>query len=310
VIAALLLAAAWAASAAAGLRAIRRCGAVRGTVALVVPVLAFGAGAWVPAAPWVRAGILVYAIAALSKSLALSRERCRATALPRVVAFVAVYPGLHPEWAFARDPRADRRAGRAALAAGTAEVFLALAWAEVARRWGILDGPLYVAAWARAASLVLLLDGSFRAAAGAFEAVGLHGEEVFRDPWRLEDLRSFWGRRWNRVVGRTLALEVFAPSRRAVGAPLAVLATFLASGLLHEAVFHLATGRAPGAYVAFFLLHGLGILSLEALLPGPGRTLPGRLARRALAWAVLLATAPLFFGAAYREGVPLEGLVP
>jgi hypothetical protein len=310
VIGALLAGGAVLASAAAGVRAIRRCGALRGGLALGLAAGAFAAGAVLPAPAWVRAGVLVYAIAALSKSLALSRERCRSLPLSRTAAYLVAYPGLHPDWAFAKDPGARRRAGRIALAIGLAETVAALAWASTADRLGILGGPAYPAAWARAASLVLLLDGAFRGAGGAFEAVGLRSEEVFRDPWRMEDLRAFWGRRWNRIVGRTLSLEVFAPVRRAAGPAAGVMATFLASGLLHEVVFHASTGKSLGAYVAFFGIHGAAVLALDAALPGPGRSRLGRASRRAAAWAILLATAPLFFGEAYREAVPLEDLLP
>jgi hypothetical protein len=185
-----------------------------------------------------------------------------------------------------------------------------VAWASAASRLGLLEAGTWVPAWCRAASLVLLLEGSFRAVAGALRAAGLHAEDVFRDPWRMEDLRSFWGRRWNRVVGRTLGLEVFAPTRRAAGSAAGVLAAFLASGLLHEVSLHVPTGRSLFSYLAFFGVHAVAILVLDLVLPGPGRSPPGRVVRRAAAWVVLLATAPLFFGAAYREAVPLERLLP
>jgi hypothetical protein len=299
-----------AASAAAGVRAVARCGLARGLLAAALPVAISVAAFALRAPAFVGAALLVGAVAALAKSLALSRERCRALPLPQAAAYLVAYPWLHPEWAFARDPRPRRDRGLRALGVGAAEVVLAFGWAGLARRLGLLEGPLFVAAWARVASLVLLLDGAFRAAAGAFRAAGLRAEEAFRSPWAMTDLRDFWGRRWNRIVGRTLALEVFAPARRRVGGAAAVLLTFLASGLVHEVVLVGPTGESLGAYLAFFGLHGLAILALDRWLPGPGRTRSGRLARRLWAWAILLATAPLFFGAAYREAVPLEDLVP
>jgi hypothetical protein len=41
-------------------------------------------------------------------------------------------------------------------------------------------------------------------------------------------------------------------------------------------------------------------------MPGGGRSPAGRFARRAAAWAVLLGSAPLFFGGTYKEVLPLE----
>lgn len=281
-------------------------GIILALVAALLPIAAFVAGACAPWPGLVRWFTLVYAIAAVFKALALSRSRAPRVGLARGILYLTLYPGLDPARAFARDPAADRPRGRLEVLAGLVEVAGSILVAELAERWGVLDAGRYPAAWAYAIQFTLFMDGSFRAVMGMFRAAGRYAEDVFRSPWLLEDLSDFWGRRWNRFVGRTLTLEVLAPLQPRVGRVVAVLATFLASGVMHEVLFVMPTGVALGQYVAFFLAQGVALIVLARLIPGRLRTPELRFARRLAAAAVLIATAPLFFGDAYRLLLPFE----
>lgn len=74
---------------------------------------------------------------------------------------------------------------------------------------------------------------------------------------------TFW-QHWNPVWGWALARFVHAPVRRSAPAAVAVLATFLVSGLLHDAAASLAV-RAPTFVVTpWFLLLGVGALVSRA----------------------------------------------
>ncbi len=135
--------------------------------------------------------------------------------------------------------------------------------------WGAFDTVEPFPSWARAASFVPLMDGTFRAANGACRLLGLRSERVFDEPWLATDLADYWGRRWNRFVGRTLTLEVFAPVKRRWGRVAGVLAAFLASGVLHELLFRAPLGRAEdGRFVAFFLVQAVAILAFARIMPG------------------------------------------
>mmetsp|Transcript_30361 Transcript_30361/g.66745 ORF Transcript_30361/g.66745 Transcript_30361/m.66745 type:complete len:430 (-) Transcript_30361:180-1469(-) len=49
---------------------------------------------------------------------------------------------------------------------------------------------------------------------------------------------EFWGRRWNNLVHSVLKTGIYKPTRRIIASPnVAVVATFLASGLIHEYVW-------------------------------------------------------------------------
>ena len=83
---------------------------------------------------------------------------------------------------------------------------------------------------------------------------------------------DFW-RRWNRPAQQFLNEYAFKPaggSRRAVGA---TLITFGISGLIHEYVFGIATGRLQGCQLVFFLLHGVAVVATRRIRPRGSRAL-------------------------------------
>ncbi|KAF8658568.1 hypothetical protein HU200_059028 [Digitaria exilis] len=88
-------------------------------------------------------------------------------------------------------------------------------------------------------------------------ALGMEMEPQFDKPYLSSSLQDFWGRRWNLMVSAILRPSVYDPVRSRLGAPVAVLATFLVSGLMHEVVVWYLTFRAPtGQLTAFFTRHG------------------------------------------------------
>ena len=277
---------------------------------LLLSAAAFGALTFAPVEPWLRFASGVYGVALLGKTLALGRRTRGPISLGRGLLYLTLWPGLDPAASFARDPAAQRGRGSLAAGLGLLELGVAFGGAVLARRAGLFDLPEPLPSWARAGSFVLLLDGAFRAGHGAFRAAGCRSEEVFRDPWRMDGLADFWGRRWNRFVGDTLALEVYRPVERRAGRALAVLAAFLVSGVLHEILIGVAVRAPDGRYLAFFLAQGVGILALARLPSGRGGSLRVRATRRIASWAILLATAPLFFGGPYPHALPLESILP
>ncbi|KAF8653192.1 hypothetical protein HU200_062642 [Digitaria exilis] len=92
------------------------------------------------------------------------------------------------------------------------------------------------------------------AAAGA--ALGMEMEPQFDRPYMESSLRDFWGPRWNLMVTAILRPSVYDPVRARAGKPTAAMATFLVSGLMHEAMIYYLTLRSPtGEMTAFFVLH-------------------------------------------------------
>lgn len=89
--------------------------------------------------------------------------------------------------------------------------------------------------------------------------MGLEIEPQFNEPYLATSLQDFWGRRWNLMVSSILRPTVYKPVQRIFNSQLlAVFATFLVSGLMHELIFYYLTRVSPTWEVTcFFVLHGI-----------------------------------------------------
>ena len=166
------------------------------------------------------------------------------------------------------------------------------------KRW--LDTHLAGALWVLPARAVVemlefyvLLLAMADGLTAAVRLGGVQVEPVFVHPARARGPGEFWSLRWNRVVHRFARHEVFAPVARRGGRVLAVLATFAASGLMHEYLVVACVGLAayrPGLMLAFFLLQALAVLFERATGSGrQGRWPP------VVNFVWLALTTPLFF---------------
>lgn len=296
----------WLTAMLATLAALVRAAGRTGVLGVVGGVLAgtlCSFGAWLDAPAPLRGAYWLGGIVCLCKTLALGRVPRGSIGGGRGLAFLLLWPGIDVARAFVPDSAARRGRGLASAALGAGEVLGALGFIALADRRGWLGTGDYVPAWCRLVAFGALLDGAARAVEGLVEATGWRPERVFRAPWKMRDLADFWGERWNRLVGETLAMDVFRPTKRRFGRTAAFLLTFFESGVLHEALFRGSADGPDGRYVVFFVLHGLAVAETLARRPIPGRS---AVIRRAVAWAILLATAPLFFGGCFPAVMPLE----
>jgi hypothetical protein len=70
---------------------------------------------------------------------------------------------------------------------------------------------------------------------------------------------AFW-RHWNPVFGYALGRYIHAPLSRVVPAPIALVATFVFCGALHDAVTAAVRGAPAFLFTPWFFLLGLGVL--------------------------------------------------
>jgi len=112
---------------------------------------------------------------------------------------------------------------------------------------------------------------------------------IFLNPlWSSTSPTDFWGRKWNLMIHRILKYGAFLPARKVgIPTPVAVLISFLASGLIHDyvwaAIFYHhghsrdeETGVCHGCFApttlkltAFFLWNGLVMLLEKPLSKVP-----------------------------------------
>jgi alginate O-acetyltransferase complex protein AlgI len=220
----------------------------------------------------------------------------------RWIAFATLWPGMRTA-PFARPAaRAEVAtvAGRGVAARGVAWLVTGGALLVVARLVWHCTGRADLATIALLPALSLILHfGLFGLATGMWRAAGVEVEPPFRAPWRAASLHEFWGRRWNVPFSELTAAAVFRPLATGAGARIALLLSFLFSGLLHEVAISLPVRAGYGGPMAYFALHGL-LMTLERR-----RGAFGRLGT----WAAVVIPVPLLFHRPFLEGVlwPLLG---
>ncbi|UJR14162.1 hypothetical protein I4U23_001157 [Adineta vaga] len=119
-------------------------------------------------------------------------------------------------------------------------------------------------------------------------------------PFLSKSIREFWGRRYNRLIGKLLKESIFDPIRRlpCSSTTIAALASFIVSGLLHAHVATAAFGASsPLPAFIFFVLQGIACCT-EIMCPF---TLPKAFGIL-LTHAFLLVTSPLYIGLFTRAG--------
>jgi len=245
------------------------------------------------------------------KILVLVEDRARRSRVldpPAWLAFALGWPGMRPHVFAERSGRPLHGArrlmtlGASYFIAGAILVFLARWWWDAAHeRWSA------TAIFFVGASLVVHF-GAFDLLAGAWRARGVACDELFRAPWRSQSLSEFWSRRWNLAFSEMTAIAVYRPLSGAIGRNGAMLASFVVSGLLHEAAISLPVRAGFGLPTAYFALHGLFVW-IERELARRGRPVGG-IAGRVWTLGCLVLPLPILFHRPFLEGVvwPLVGI--
>jgi hypothetical protein len=121
--------------------------------------------------------------------------------------------------------------------------------------------------WIGMAGMTLVLHfGTFHLLALAWQAAGINARPIMQSPFKAQSLSEFWGRRWNLGFRQLTYGLVFDPLRRRLGAAPAILAAFLASGLIHDLVISYPARGGYGLPTVYFLLQGTGVLAEKSLL--------------------------------------------
>ncbi|KAL6851500.1 hypothetical protein ACP4OV_020433 [Aristida adscensionis] len=180
-------------------------------------------------------------------------------------------PVLQFVFAAALPVKLSRRAGSALPGAAGAAASLVSCAAKVAAIAALLRAyqfkdqlHLYARLALYGVHMYCFLDLLLPCAAAAAGALGMETAPQFDRPYLASSLRDFWGRRWNLVVPAVLRPAVYHPVRARAGRAAGVMAAFLVSGVMHEAMVCYVALRPPtGEMAAFFLLHGASCVAEE-----------------------------------------------
>lgn len=260
-------------------------------------------------------GTLLYAMKAVVT------VEARAAGMPALSAgqwagFAALWPGMRPA-IFARAGDRPCTGGPALVGRGLLRgciglVLTGLAWTAWHRppRWLPEDAAHVVATILLLPGLSLVLHfGIFNVAAGLWRMAGVDARPLFRAPLAARSLGDFWSQRWNLAFSEMTALGIYRPLSATSGRTPALVAAFLASGVLHEMAISVPVLAGFGLPLLYFVLHG-ALVFLEHLLEKAGRPVRswGRLAHVwVLCWLAL--PMPLVFHRPFLRGVvwPLIG---
>jgi len=207
----------------------------------------------------------------------------------RTLAYLFLWPGMDAARFLAPTPPAPRPPAsewtRAALAVVVGGILLVAVVPAVPGRLWLVRG------WVALAALVLLLHfGTFHLLSLAWRAAGVDAPPLMDRPLAARSVADFW-RRWNGGFHALAQALVFVPLRRRRMSPrLALLAAFVASGLVHDLVISVPARAGFGLPTAYFLIQGVALLA-ERSRPAR-RLLRSRAAARA--FALVIAAAPAY----------------
>lgn len=104
-----------------------------------------------------------------------------------------------------------------------------------------------------------LLFGALWLLALVWRSLGIPASPIMNTPILAGSLADFWGRRWNLAFHDVATVAVFRPVTSTLGSGWAMVATFLFSGLLHDAAISLPARGGYGLPTLYFLIQAAAL---------------------------------------------------
>jgi len=115
--------------------------------------------------------------------------------------------------------------------------------------------------WIGMTGLIFFLHfGTFHLLSVLWRKAGVNAEPIMQCPVVAKTVGEFWSKRWNRGFNNLVHDYIFEPLHGRLGVPQAMLLTFLASGLIHEAAISVPARAGYGLPTIYFLSQGAAIL--------------------------------------------------
>ncbi len=209
--------------------------------------------------PWGKMWALAGAIYAGFKWATWRRaqERGIETAKGRSAAYLCWWPGMDARAFLSLRQLVTRPTpSQWAWAGGKVAIGTVLIWGcarQINNEW--------LAGWTGMVGLMFLLHfGLLEMLAFFWQSRGIQAQPLMNAPFQSTSLGEFWGRRWNSGF-RIIAFDLmFQPLRQWMSVSMAMIGTFLISGLIHDLVISLPIGGGYGFPTIYFLIQGTGIL--------------------------------------------------
>src|SRR5262249_53162900 len=140
--------------------------------------------------------------------------------------------------------------------------------------------------------VVLVLHfGLFHLSSCFWRAQGRAAAPLMNHPLAATGVADFWSRRWNTAFRDITHRFLFRPLATRYGTTIALLAGFLASGLIHDLVISVPARAGYGLPTLYFMLQAFGIIVERSTL---GRRLGLNRGWGGRAFAILVVAGPVF----------------
>ena len=217
------------------------------------------------------------------------------TTCGRAAAYFFAWPGMDAAAFFVDPGTSQLHPLREWLFAAVKTIFGWLLVFEVVPR--VVDVSPLAAAWLGMTGIVFFLHfGLFHLAALAWRAVGVDVEPLMDRPLASASLTDFWSRRWNRAFRRAADRLVYRPTARRFGPVIAIVASFVFSGIVHDIVISVPAGGGYGLPTAYFAIQAAGILVAHSAFGKYWQLARGATGRVFAAVVVLAPVGLLFHG--------------
>jgi hypothetical protein len=225
---------------------------------VVVPVAAVVATQG--AAAWVQMWALAIAIYGSLKWLTFATTSAtRGASLGMSLGYLFLWTGMDAEQFFGgHRPKQPPRWSEWVWAIGQGAIGF---WLLLVIAPALISTHPIVAGWLTMTGVVSILHfGLSHVLSLLWRRAGVNAQHIMQNPVLARSLTDFWGRRWN-LAFRDLAYRyVFQPLAPNVGPALAMIAVFLVSGVIHDAVISFAAGGGWGLPTLYFLIQGVALL--------------------------------------------------
>jgi len=150
---------------------------------------------------------------------------------------------------------------------------------------------------------LILHFGMLNISAGVLRLKGIAAYPLFRQPAKALSLTEFWSKRWNLAFSEMTSLTIFRPFKSKTGSAVALMASFIFSGFLHELALSIPVKGGYGLPTLYFVLQGLLVLVEKALSNNGILFLKNKLIARVWVFFWLVVPAPLLFHAKFIDQV-------
>ncbi|RWY57048.1 MBOAT family protein [Mucilaginibacter gilvus] len=142
---------------------------------------------------------------------------------------------------------------------------------------------------------LILHFGLLSISAGMWRFSGVNTYYLFRQPAKALSLTELWSKRWNIAFSEMTSVAIFRPLKNKTGAAVALIVSFIFSGLLHELALSLPVNSGYGLPTLYFVIQGILVL-IEKLLQSRGiMFLQNQVVARIWVFFWLIVPMPLLF---------------